>query len=88
MIDSALLSLTLRRYAADGATGQAGAALTSVMALSISAQRLARKKRTRKARTGSSGSKPNSIGAKHNEAMGHRMTHSQGSNSVARLRRR
>jgi len=35
-----------------------------------------------------SGSKPNSIGAEHNEAMGHRMTHSQGSNSVARLRRR
>jgi hypothetical protein len=34
-----------------------------------------------------SGSKPNSIGAEHNEAMGHRMTHSQGSNSVARLRR-
>jgi hypothetical protein len=30
MIDSALLSLTLRRYAADGATGLVGAALISV----------------------------------------------------------
>jgi len=43
MIDSALLSLTLRRHAADDATGLVGAALTSVTALSISAQRLARK---------------------------------------------
>jgi hypothetical protein len=31
-----------------------------------------------------SGSKPNSIGAQHNEAIGCRMTHSQGSNSVAK----
>ena len=41
MIDSALSSLTLRRYAADGAIGLVEAALTSVTALSISAQRLA-----------------------------------------------
>ena len=31
-----------------------------------------------------SGSKPNAIGAEHNEAIGRRMTHSQGSNSVAK----
>ena len=48
------------------------------------------KKRTSEARTGSqadrltSGSKPNTIGADHNEAIGRRMTHSQGSTSVAR----
>jgi len=43
MIDSALLSLILRRYAADGATGLVGAALTSETTLSISAAAMVRK---------------------------------------------
>src|SRR6516225_2853394 len=45
-------------------------------------------KPTSEARTGSEADQNPTIGAEHNEAMGHRMTHSQGSNSVARLRRR
>jgi len=43
VIDSALLSLILRRYAADGATGLVGAALTSETTLSISAAAMVRK---------------------------------------------
>jgi hypothetical protein len=53
MIDSVLLSLILRSYAADGATGLVGAALTSETTLSISAAATGSKKRTSKARTGS-----------------------------------
>jgi len=81
MIDSALLSLILRRYAADGATGLVGAALTSETTLSISAAATGSKKTNEQGSNRlKSGSKPNSIGAEHNEAMGHRMTRS---NSVA-----